>query len=202
VRGFLDDHASMAVGLFSLYEATGDTRWYREAMTLVDRLGRFGRSEGGYFSTATGGDALVKRPIDFTDNPLPSGNGLAAEANLLAALYTGDAGTREHSASALQSAALLMDRYPTMVAHHLSVLHASINSQELAIVGPDWDEFASVYWARFRPHIALAVTDKATEDVPLLQDRFQEGKTLAYVCKGFVCDLPTSDVASLQGQLT
>ena len=201
VRGFLDDHASMAVGLFSLYEATGDHGWYREAMHLVDRLDQFARSEGGYFSTSDAGEALVKRPTDLTDNPLPSGNALAAEANLLASLYTGEAGPHERSASALQSAALLMDRYPTMVSHHLSVLHSSTNSKELAIAGPDWEELASVYWARFRPHIAMAVTDQATEEVPLLRGRFQEHKTLAYVCEGFVCDLPTSDVTALQGQL-
>lgn len=201
VRGFLDDHASMAVGLFSLYEATGDDRWYLEAIELVNRLGQFARSEGGYFSTSDEGDTLVKRPTDLTDNPLPSGNALAAEANLLTALYTGDADSRDLSASALQSAALLMDRYPTMVSHHLSVLHASTDSKELAIAGPDWQELASVYWARFRPHIALAATANATEEVPLLRDRFQEGKTLAYVCKGFVCDLPTSDVDVLESQL-
>jgi uncharacterized protein YyaL (SSP411 family) len=202
VLGFLDDHASMAVGLFTLYEATGDERWYREAMTLVSRLDRFARPEGGYFSTSEAGEALVKRPTDLTDNPLPSGNALAAEANLLAALLTGDAGLRDRSMSALQSAALLMDRYPTMVAHHLSVLHASMNSRELAITGPNWDDLASVYWERFRPHIALAVTNEPVDEVPLLRDRFQDGKTLAYVCKEFVCDLPTSDAQSLRDQLS
>jgi len=201
VRGFLDDHASMIVGLFSLYEATGNERWYQEAMGLMDLLDQFARPEGGYFSTSEEGEILVKRPTDLTDNPLPSGNAMAAEAILLAGLYTGDIGARNRSESALQSAALLMDRYPTMVAHHLSVLHASNHSRELAIVGADWEELASVYWTRFRPHIAMAAAAETTESVPLLRDRFQEGKTLAYVCEGFVCDLPTSDVAALQRQL-
>ena len=201
VPGFLDDHASMAVGLFSLYQATGDDRRYREAMRLVDLLGQFARPDGGYFSTSDVGEALVKRPSDLTDNPLPSGNALAAEANLMAYLYTGDSNRHEQTTAALQSAALLMDRYPTMVAHHLSVLHASTNSKELAIVGPGWQDLASVYWARFRPHIALAVSEEPAEDVPLLQGRFQEGRTLAYVCQGFVCDLPTPDPATLQDQL-
>lgn len=201
VPGFLDDHASMALGLFGLYQATADDRWYREAMRLVDGLQRFARPEGGYYSTSDDGERLVKRPMDMTDNPLPSGNALAAEATLLAALYTGNSSYRERTDSALEAAALLIDRYPTMVGRHLSVLHSSMNNRELAIAGVDWRELASVYWAEYRPNIALAATPGSDGDVPLLADRYQEGKTLAYVCKDFSCDLPTSDPAQLASQL-
>ncbi|HEX6285896.1 MAG TPA: thioredoxin domain-containing protein, partial [Acidimicrobiia bacterium] len=121
VPGFLEDHAAMAVGLFTLYSATGEERWYEEAMSLVTALEQFARPEGGFFATSGQAENLIKRPTDITDNPLPSGNALAAEALLLAHLYTGDQAWRDSAVAALESIALLADRYPSMVGHHLAV---------------------------------------------------------------------------------
>ncbi|MFV1960620.1 MAG: thioredoxin domain-containing protein [Acidimicrobiia bacterium] len=200
VPGFLDDHSSMALGLFSLFAATGHVEWYDDAMWMVNELDRFANPGGGFFGTSDDGETLVKRPNDSTDNPLPSGNALAAEALLIASLYTGDQGTLSKAESALGSVALLMRQYPSMVAHHLSALYSSRRTKELAIVGPDWQDLASVYWSRYRPHVALAPANEATDSVPLLANRSADG-TLAYVCQGFVCELPTSDPDLLANQL-
>jgi len=193
VPGFLDDHASMAVGLFALYAATGEIEWYRRANQLVGDLEKFGNPVGGFFSTSSDSAPLIKRPTDSTDNPLPSGNALAAEALLTLSLYTGEAAHRTAAVGALESVGALMERYPSMVAHHLAVSHSAAHAKELAIVGTDWEKLARVYWSGFHPHIAMAGSFDNAESIPLLQDRHQQDRTLAYVCEGFVCDLPTSD---------
>ena len=201
VGGFLDDHASMAVGLFVLYAATGELEWFESAMWLVNELDRFANANGGFFGTPEDGETLVKRPTDSTDNPLPSGNALAAEALLIASLYTGDQTTRSKAETALSSVGLLMRQYPSMVGHHLSVLHSSARTKELAIVGPEWEGLAGVYWRSFRPHIVLAPSSEAIDVVPLLANRRVDG-TAAYVCQGFVCQLPTNDPEILAAQLS
>ena len=201
VRGFLDDHASMAVGLFSLFAVTGEEDWYHEAMGLVEELDRFDGPGGTFYATDSESTELPKRPTDFTDNPLPSGSALAGEALFIAGLYTGEHSYRVRAESVLGSVATLMDRFPSMVGHHLSVLHSVGDSRELAIVGPAWPEFAKAYWARFRPNVAMAASAAGTDAIPLLAGRLQDGETLAYVCRGFVCDLPTSDPRELAGQL-
>jgi uncharacterized protein len=144
---------------------------------------------------------LVKRPFDVTDNPTPSGNALAAEALLLAYLYTGETSLRDAVEGCLAAVGELIPRYPTMVAHHLSVLDAMSRAKELAIVGPDWRHLAAVYYAGFHPHVALAPSATGDSTVPLLYGRASAGETLAYVCRGFVCDLPTSDPGRLASQL-
>ena len=202
VPGFLDDHASMAVAFFSLFAATGEGKWFESAMELVGRLDRFTNQNGGFYTTPDDGEELVKRPTDQTDNPLPSGNALAAEALVLASLYTGDVTLRHRAEGALRSIGPLADRFPSMVGHHLAVLHSiHRGTRELAIVGPGWQGLSSVYWERYRPYVALAASPEDTSAVPLLADRFVEGKTLAYVCEGFVCNLPTDDAQLLRQQL-
>ncbi len=197
VPAFLDDHAAMAVGLFALYAASGEIEWYQSATQFVEALDRFTNPDGGFYATADDSARLIKRPTDSTDNPLPSGNAMAAEALFINALYTGDAAHRKAAEGAMESAGLLMHRYPSMVGHHLSVSHSLTRSKELAIVGSEWAQMAEVYWSRFRPHIVLAGSLENIEEIPLLRDRHQPGQTLAYVCEGFVCDLPTSDADEL-----
>jgi uncharacterized protein YyaL (SSP411 family) len=162
---------------------------------------RFGDPEGGFFDTPADGQSLIKRPKSQTDNPLPSGNAMATEALLLLSSYTGDLGLRDLAVAALRSAGLLMDRYPSMVGHHLSVLHSLLGSREVAIVGSDWLSLARVFWASYRPNAALAVSVDGTGPAPLLEARLREGKTLAYVCQNHVCDLPTDDPSVLATQL-
>ncbi|HEU4320378.1 MAG TPA: thioredoxin domain-containing protein [Acidimicrobiia bacterium] len=201
VAGFLDDHASMAVGLLTLYAATGEVRWYEDAVGLIDQFERFARPDGGFYSNSADADELVKRPSDITDNPLPSGNALAAEALLLGSLYTGRSDWRAESERALGSVALLAERYPTMVGHHLAVAHSSLGTREVAIVGTGWEELAAVYWSRYRPGVVLAGSASETEAVPLLAGRPGGEPAHAFVCRDFVCDLPTSDPAALAVQL-
>ncbi|MFQ5522294.1 MAG: thioredoxin domain-containing protein [Acidimicrobiia bacterium] len=201
VPAFLDDHAAMALGFFSLYAATAEQEWYRAAMELVAELDRFANPAGGFYDTPDDGEPLVKRPVDQTDNPLPSGSAMAAEALVLASLYTGESVLREKAETTLAAAGLLMAKYPSMVAHHLSVAYTLGRSRELAVVGSDWPRFAAVYWRRFRPEVALAPSPEPTDEVPLLAGRGEEGHTLAYVCRGFVCDLPTDDPEVLAGHL-
>ncbi|MGD2059250.1 MAG: thioredoxin domain-containing protein [Acidimicrobiia bacterium] len=201
VPGFLDDHAGLAVGLYTLYAASGEERWYEEAIALTSHLDRFARPGGGFYTTSKRAEDLVKRPTDVSDNPLPSGNALAAEALLLGSLYTGRPDWRQQSEGALGAAALLVDRFPSMVGHHLAVAHSSFDTRELAIVGDGWQSLASVYWSRYRPGVALAPSATGTSAVPLLDGRPSDNGPQAYVCRGFVCDLPTSDPEVLAQQL-
>ena len=201
VRGFLDDHGAMAVGLFTLFATTGEMRWYEAAIDLVDRLGLFVRPGGGFYANSNEASDLIKRPTDVTDNPLPSGNAMAAEALLMASLYTGNDEWRRSSDGAIAAVGLLADRYPSMVGHHLALAHSSHSTKELAIVGEEWRELAAVYWSRYRPQVALAPAVSEDDGVPLLEGRTGNGGTLAYVCRGFVCELPTSDKDALARQL-
>jgi uncharacterized protein YyaL (SSP411 family) len=202
VPGFLEDDASMALGLFALYAATGESEWYEAARDLTAGIpDHFGDPDGGFFDTRVDGEGLLKRPKGQTDNPLPSGNAMAAEALLLLASYTGDPRWSELSIDTFRSAGLLMDRYPSMVGHHLGVLHSLLNSRELAIVGTGWPTLARVFWSGYRPNVALAVSPDGMGPAPLLQGRLKDGETLAYVCQDHVCALPTADPEVLSGQL-
>jgi uncharacterized protein YyaL (SSP411 family) len=88
-----------------------------------------------------------------------------------------------------------------MVAHHLSVLDRSTRAKELAVVGADWRRLAAVHHRRFRPEVVLAPSETGASAVPLLDGRKPDDGAVAYLCEGFVCDLPTSDPDTLAALL-
>ncbi len=199
VDGFLDDHAAMAVGLFSLYAVTGEVEWFETATRLVDIIaGDFAEPGGGLYATGTGGDPLIVRPRDQMDNPSPSGSSLAAEAFFLASLYTGEGVHLDRAEQSIARGSALVERFPGAAGHLLAVAHSmTTGGRELAVVGDDAADLVKVAWRRFRPELAVAWSTAEETRVPLLADRFTPGETLAYLCRRFVCDTPTDSAATL-----
>ena len=95
-----------------------------------------------------------------------------------------------------------MERHPTMVGHHLCLAYTGRDLRELAIVGPDWPKLAAIHRRSYRPDVVIAPSPTVGDEVPLLAGREPpEGATLAYLCRDFVCDLPTSDPEMLAAML-
>ncbi len=202
VPGFLDDYAAYAIGLLTLYQATGEDEWFTAGLGLVrEMLGLFWDG-AEFFSTAHDADQLITRPQDVMDNPSPSGNSLAAEALLMAALLTGDSELFDRAEGAMRAGSGLADQYPAAVGHLLAVAHSWLAPpREVAIVGTDADGLTAVFWERYRPEAVLA-TGVTGSAVPLLEGRLpHSGDALAYVCQRFACAAPTGDPDVLRVQL-
>ncbi len=82
LSGYLDDHAFMLAALIELQQARWSDGREEWAMALGDvLLEQFEDAErGGFYFTAADHEPLIQRPRSFTDDALPSGNGVAALA--------------------------------------------------------------------------------------------------------------------------
>ncbi|MFW2339669.1 MAG: thioredoxin domain-containing protein, partial [Acidimicrobiia bacterium] len=191
-------------GLFALYQATGETKWYIEAERLTRAMLDLFVHDGRIYSTGADAEELITRPVDQMDNPVPSGSSLAVEALVMLALYTGEGALLEAAEEVIRGSAVLVEQYPSAVGHLLSVL-SSLNRgyREVATVGPNALELGRVVWEQFNPAVVLAQDPhgNAANTIPLLADRYVEGQTLAYVCEGFVCQRPVTTTTELRAQL-
>lgn len=210
-QGVLEDYADLAEGLLCLYEATFEERWFVIARGLMDRvLERFADPAGGFFDTADDHERLITRPRDVQDNAVPSGGAMATTVLLRLAAWTGEDRYRAAAARAMSSVAPYLARYPTGFAQWLvAATFLAARPLEVAIVGAPGDAATAALLepvrARWQPFAVLAGAapgDAALSAVPLLADRVAiDGRPTAYVCRGFVCELPVTDPDALAARL-
>lgn len=205
---FLEDYAALILGLLELYQIDFDNRWFKAALELADEMiERFSDPAGGFFDTPDDSESLLVRPKDIQDNATPSGNALACEALLKLAAFTDKGEYRDRAEQSLWLVSEYALKYPTGFARWLSAMdfaHGPV--KQVAILGEGEAAEALIQAVRsaYRPNVIVAASSYPPADgsPALLHDRpLMEGRSTAYVCEGFVCRQPVTDVDALLKQL-
>ena len=206
--GVLDDYANVAEGFLALYQVTGRQHWFDLASNVLQVASEnFLDESNGFFYTDASAPGLVQRPKNIHDNAEPSGVFALAKALITLSALTGDSAYRKRAEGALTSVSEMVGTSPMGVGWGLVASQALLcGPVQIAIVGcdsPERDQFVSAAWRSSKPGTVIAV-GKPNEDttVNLLHDRpmIGDGPTI-YLCREFVCELPTNDLAIFLGQL-
>jgi len=200
--GVADDYGNLAEGLLVLHQATGGARWLEAAGRLLDvALERFGTREGGFHDTADDAEALFARPHSASDNAEPSGQSSLAGALLSYGALTGSARHLEAASAAVDAGGAVAGRDPRFGGWTLAVAEArAAGPLQVAVVGtgPAAEELSRAARASLSPGLVLVAGEPDAPGIPLLADRpLVGGEPAAYVCRGFVCDRPVSQVEDL-----
>ncbi len=125
IDAFLEDHAFLLEALLALFEATCEERWLEQATALADEMiARFADTDGGgFYSTASDGEALIARRKDLEDSPIPSGASSAAVGLLRLSQLTGEDAYERHATSVLALLSDIAPRYPGAFGHALQGMH-------------------------------------------------------------------------------
>jgi uncharacterized protein YyaL (SSP411 family) len=209
IAAYLEDHAFLLEALITLYEATFNSDWYREAVVVADTIiARFEDPErGGFFTTAEDHERIAARRKDLEDSPIPSGNSAAAFGMLRLALLSGEGKYERHALGVLRLMYPLASRHPQAFGHLLRAVDFYLSPiREVAIVGPEpgADELVRAVHGEYRPHLVLAraADGQGADGVPLLEGREPvDGKAAAYVCEHFVCQTPVTTPEELAAAL-
>ena len=208
--GTLEDYAAVALGFTRLAAATADPVWIERAEQLLSVVkAEFADGAGGFYDTAADAEALYTRPKDPTDNATPSGLSTAVHAFALLAELTGLGDHAERAEAAERSAGALVRQAPRFAGWLLAsaVTRFRRPPVQVAVVGavedPRRAELAGAA-SRAAPAGSVVVAGEPDQPgMPLLADRpLLEGRPTAYVCRGFVCRLPVTDVDALLAQLS
>ncbi|MCB9427572.1 MAG: thioredoxin domain-containing protein [Actinobacteria bacterium] len=186
----LEDYAALANAEFTLSAVTGCGP--DRGLDLVAQLTSTFLDQG----RDTAADDVLASAVDMSDNATPSGWNLAAEALLTASALTADAGLKARAETVLGQATHLAG-YPQFWGHGLSVVEALLDGpREVAIVADVGSPLHRVALHGTAPGMVVATTG------PLLEGRPRvDGLDTAYVCRGFVCDAPTTKPGVLAEQL-
>ena len=213
LNGYLEDYACLADGLLSLHEATLESRWLQEAVSLANEMNAlfWDDAVGGFYDTGSDHETLVIRPRDVFDNAQPCGGSVASDVLLRLAVITGNDDYSAKGAMPLRAMQQLLGRAPAATGHWLGALDFYVSlPREIVIVGaaedPSAGEMLKEVTRRFMPNrVLVGVSDPSNpplKDSPLLEQRvMREGRSTAYVCENYACQLPVTDAAALAAQL-
>ena len=202
----LEDYGDLAEGLLALHQATGEGRWLSLAGELLDVVAEQFVDGGAWYDTAADAEALVHRPFDPADGPAPAGIAAAAGAAVGYAALAGSTRHRELGETALASLARLVAGAPRAAGWAAAIGEALLAGPlEVAVsgpAGPDRDALAAAARASASPGAVVVVGEPDAPGVPLLADRpVVGGRPAAYVCRGFVCAAPVTEVSALSAAM-
>jgi uncharacterized protein YyaL (SSP411 family) len=208
--GFLEDQAAVALAFLELYTLTADVEWLQAARDIATQaVDRFLDPQLGLlFDTPADHEPLVTRPRDFTDNALPSGTSLKAELLHRLGIIDDRKDWVELSARIVGQIGEGLVRHAQAFGHLSCVADMVVHGMvEVVVVGarghPVRRELERSIDRTFVPSsITLRVADGEADETALGRGRRAVGGIpMAYVCRRYVCDAPTSDPELLMVQL-
>jgi uncharacterized protein YyaL (SSP411 family) len=196
VNGFLDDYAALLQAHLDLYETTFEASYLDMARWVADAmLERFEDAQsGGLFSSPESPNLVLRLKEDY-DGAEPAGNSLAACALLRLAGYAQDEPYREAALRILQGFASRLEQQPLTLPQMLCAwMYELAPKRQVVIAGPSPEPFLDEIRKRFLPATLVFVNPLKGALAAMTP---VDGKTTAYVCENYACQLPVTSVEEL-----
>ena len=205
-RGYLDDYANLLEALLVLLGAEWREPDARFARTLADALiENFYDSEGGgFYFTAHKGEALIHRPKPILDDAQPPGNGVAARALARLGELFGNTVWTDAATATINTTKAMIERYPAGHCTLLAAVEEQLYPGELVILRgapetlPQWRQALD---DGYRPWRRIYAIPTDAETIPLYLPPQTGPEPVAFICSGFSCSLPITNIEDLRSAL-
>ncbi|HSR68416.1 MAG TPA: thioredoxin domain-containing protein [Acidobacteriota bacterium] len=212
IPGMLDDYAYLAQGLIDLYETELDDGRLLWALELTEaQMARFqDPQQGGFFNAPQSGQRLLFRLKEEYDGAVPSGNSVAASNLLRLAEMSGREDLRQAALSTMRTFHRILSRAPQAMPRMLASIGFHLRPVRQVIIAgrredPKVKAMLRAVHEDFHPDQILFLADggRAHQVFSKTQEGLEgkkprQGQATAYVCRNFVCKLPTDDIEQLK----
>ena len=196
INGYLEDYATVIKASLDLYEITLNQIWIERALELSEYvLDNFSgvNSELFYF-TSRYDEELISKSIEFRDNVIPSSNSIMAKNLFRLYHYFDKQEYLEKAKKMCLSVTEEFETYPSGYTNWFDLIYnLKSNYYEVAIVGENSIDQVKKINLEYIPN-KLIIGSKSENNLPLLKNRYVEGKTLIYVCVNKACKMPTESL--------
>lgn len=203
IDGFLDDYAFLAQAFVQLYQVTFNIHWLETARAVTGFATEHFQDQktGMFYYTSDRSEDLIVRKMGIADQEMPSSNSVMAGVLFtLGELYQKPSYTAQ---SKVMLNHILNSRDETETLFYANWLRQAgwfaFRPFEVAVLGADATSVSLQLRKNFLPLAIFA--GGSEENLPLLENKYVEGRTMIYVCRNRVCRLPVEDVAKALGQL-
>ena len=208
IDGYLEDYAFLGKGALDLYQATGEVDHLAFALELARAIEQrfWDENAGTLYFTQTGGESLIARPQEVSDQSTPSSAGVAAELLLSVSHFVSHDRFEDIATRVVETHASKIEANPLQHASlTLAADRLATGSLELTLVADEvptsWQEtlaeqYLPMKLLAWRPGDSGAFEDwletlDAETAPPIWANRgYRDGEPAVYACRSFTCSPP------------
>jgi uncharacterized protein YyaL (SSP411 family) len=193
IAGFLEDYAFVIDAFMGVYLITANEAWLLKAQELVEYTLRnfYDSNKNTFFFTDASEEKLVVRKAEWSDNVIPASSSQMALNLRALSIYFGKSEYNQIATNLLKSVTKEIENYGPGYSNWTILFLQFLKPQtELVIVGKSVNEKIRKLYKQTPPNVIFALSEKDS-DLPLLKNRYIQGKTTFYVCRNNSCLLPT-----------
>ncbi len=203
VEGFLDDYSFTIRAFLDLYSVSLEDKWLQKAMVLQQKAETLFADQKSqmYYYTPEAGNVIVRK-MELSDNVTPSSNAVMADNLLRLYVYVDKPEFRE---KAMQMSKNIQQTVVSLPAYAYEWLKQQMklkyHKKELVVVGEDALSELLKIQEVYYPMVTIIGSTKPNEQNALFKGRWQDGKTLFYLCVNNACNIPVSEIDVIKKNL-
>jgi len=192
----LDDYALFIRAAIDLYQATLDSSYLLLANDLTHYVNQHFSDENGmyyYFTSEEKSKQLIVRKKELSDNVIPSSNAVMVHnLHYLSLVMEQPAYARrvEQMLTPMQNYVAKVPSAYALWASAMAKILFPFN--EIIITGKNALDYQQQLTKKYIPNTLWAGSNVLNNDIPALQHRGENGKTLIYICQNKTCKKPVN----------
>jgi uncharacterized protein YyaL (SSP411 family) len=199
---YLDDYAFLLDATLEALQTQWRSQDLQFAIALADALlAHFEDAAGGFFFTADDHEQLIHRYKTFTDEAIPAGNAIAAQALARLGYLLGEMRYLDAAERTLRAAWAALDQHPQAHTAMLVALEEYLDPPEIVIVrgrGSELAQWQNALDQIYAPKRLVFAIPAGAPDLPnSIATKPAEIEPVAYVCRGATCSQPIRSLAAL-----
>ena len=210
-QGLLDDYAFLLDALLRFLQLRWRNDLWQWAIELAEQLLNYfyDANQGGFYYTPSDHEKLIQRPKTFSDEAVPSANGVIVQCLLRLGNWLGETRYLQAAERTLQAAWAYINLHPSEHDSLLMGLQDYFHPPTLIILRgdsallPKWQEEFARYFLPDHDCFAIA-NEIELEKLPLAFQKplAEKDSVNAYICQGTVCRETVNDFQAFSDYLS
>ncbi len=196
ISAFAEDYACLCEALLLLYEASGEEKYLLHSHVLLQRSIElfYNKDKKLFYFTAQDEPEFITRKTDVNDDVIPSANSIFGKCLLLLSYYFDQPEYVNILDGMIEKIQGKIQKFPSGFSNWMQlILQRDMGFYQIIISGPEAKTWVQKLHAMYIPN-AIIIRVHESSQIPLLADKKTGAKTMVYICKDKVCQLPVESI--------